>query len=240
MDRKQEILRAIVKHFVETAEPVGSKTILVSYRFNVSPATIRNDMANLEKEGLIYQPYTSAGRIPTDEGYRLYVDEIADYKSAKKKALLKLNVLREQYQTEKVKEQVYDAVNLLARATDNVSFATTPDNERTFYLGLSNALRQPEFATNNINASQVIEVLERDDYFRRLLGKLDTNDTVKTYIGKENILEQIQSCSLMITTYEKDGFKGYIGILGPTRMNYPFNKALLEEVKSLFEKNNNL
>jgi heat-inducible transcriptional repressor len=240
MDRKQEILRAIVKHFVETAEPVGSKTILVSYRFNVSPATIRNDMANLEKDGLIYQPYTSAGRIPTDEGYRLYVDEIADYKTAKKKALLKLNVLREQYQTEKVKEQVYDAVNLLARATDGVSFATTPDNERTFYLGLANALKQPEFATNNINASQVIEVLERDDYFRRLLEKLDTNDTVKTFIGKENILEQIQSCSLMITTYEKDGFKGYIGILGPTRMNYPFNKALLEEVKSLFEKNNNL
>lgn len=240
MDRKQEILRAIVKHFVETAEPVGSKTILVSYRFNVSPATIRNDMANLEKEGLIYQPYTSAGRIPTDEGYRLYVDEIADYKAEKKKALIKLNVLREQYQNEKVKEQVYDAVNLLARATDGVSFATTPDNERTFYLGLSNALRQPEFASDNINASQVIEVLERDDYFRRLLEELKTDDTVKTYIGKENILEQIQSCSLMVTDYEKDGFKGYIGILGPTRMNYPFNRALLEEVKSLFEKNNNL
>lgn len=240
MDRKQEILRAIVKHFVETAEPVGSKTILVSYRFNVSPATIRNDMANLEKEGLIYQPYTSAGRIPTDEGYRLYVDEIADYKAEKKKALIKLNVLREQYQNEKVKEQVYDAVNLLARATDGVSFATTPDNERTFYLGLSNALRQPEFASGNINASQVIEVLERDDYFRRLLEELKTDDTVKTYIGKENILEQIQSCSLMVTDYEKDGFKGYIGILGPTRMNYPFNRALLEEVKSLFEKNNNL
>lgn len=238
MDRKQEILRAIVKHFIETAEPVGSKTILVSYRFNVSPATIRNDMANLEKEGLIYQPYTSAGRIPTDEGYRLYVDEIADYKAAKKKALLKLNVLREQYQTEKVKEQVYDAVNLLARATENVSFATTPDNERTFYLGLSNALRQPEFADNNINASQVIEVLERDDYFRRLLEKLDTDNSVKTYIGKENILEQIQSCSLMVTEYEKDGFKGHMGILGPTRMNYPFNKAILEEVKALFEKNN--
>lgn len=240
MDRKQEILRAIVKHFIETAEPVGSKTILVSYRFNVSPATIRNDMANLEKDGLIYQPYTSAGRIPTDEGYRLYVDEIADYKTEKKKALLKLNVLREQYQTEKVKEQVYDAVNLLARASENVSFATTPDNDRTFYLGLSNALRQPEFADNNINASQVIEVLERDDYFRRLLEKLDIDQSVKTYIGKENILEQIQSCSLMVTTYEKDGFQGYMGILGPTRMNYPFNRAILEEVKILFEKNNNL
>lgn len=238
MDRKSEILRAIVKHFVQTAEPVGSKTILVSYRFQVSPATIRNDMASLEKEGLIYQPYTSAGRVPTDEGYRLYVDKIADYKTAKKQALLKLNIIREQYHTVKVKEQIYDAVSLLARATENVSFATTPDNERTFYLGLANALKQPEFATNNINASQVIEVLERDDYFRRLLEKLEIDDSVKTFIGKENILEQIQSCSLMVTKYEKEGHQGYIGILGPTRMNYPFNKAILEEIKSLFVSKN--
>jgi heat-inducible transcriptional repressor len=236
MDRKQEILSAIVKHFIQTAEPVGSQTILVSYRFNVSPATIRNDMASLEKEGLIYQPHTSAGRIPTDEGYRLYVDEIADYKEAKKKALLKLNLIREQYQVQKVKEQIYDAVNLIARATENVSFATTPDNDRTFYLGIANALRQPEFASQSINASQVIEVLERDDYFRRLLEKLKTDDSIKTFIGKENILEQIQSCSLMVTTYEKDGFKGFMGILGPTRMNYPFNKAVLEEVKILLNK----
>ncbi len=236
MDRKQKILSAIVKHFIQTAEPVGSKTILVSYRFNVSPATIRNDMANLEKEGLIYQPHTSAGRIPTDEGYRLYVDEIADYKEAKKKALLKLNMIREEYQVQKVKEQIYDVVNLIARASENVSFATTPDNDRTFYLGIANALRQPEFASQSINASQVIEVLERDDYFRRLLEELETDDSIKTFIGKENILEQIQSCSLMVTTYEKDGFKGYMGILGPTRMNYPFNKAVLEEVKTLFKK----
>ncbi len=236
MDRKQKILKAIVKHFVQTAEPVGSKTILVSYRFDVSPATIRNDMANLEKEGLIYQPYTSAGRIPTDEGYRLYVDEIADYKEAKKNALSKLKIIRKQYHVEKIKEQIYDAVNLISRATENVSFATTPDNERTFYLGIANALKQPEFISQSINASQVIEVLERDDYFRRLLEKLDTDDSVKSFIGKENILEQIHSCTLMVTTYEKDGFKGYMGILGPTRMNYPFNRAVLEEVKSLLNK----
>jgi heat-inducible transcriptional repressor len=61
IDRRLEVLRAIVQHFVETAEPVGSNTILVSYKFQVSPATIRNDMASLEKEGLIYQPHTSSG-----------------------------------------------------------------------------------------------------------------------------------------------------------------------------------
>lgn len=239
-DRKQEILRAIVKHFIKTAEPVGSKTILVSYRFHVSPATIRNDMASLEKEGLIYQPYTSAGRVPTDSGYRLYVDEIADYKTAKKKALARIEDVRKQYKAEQIREHIYDAVSILSRATENVSFATLPDNERTFYLGLSNVLKQPEFATDNIRASQVVEVLENNDNFRRTLEELETDDTVKTFIGKENILEQIQSCSLIVTSYKKDGFKGYMGILGPTRMNYPFNKAILEEIKRLFEKKKNI
>ncbi|MFC1655612.1 DeoR family transcriptional regulator [Patescibacteria group bacterium] len=235
MDRKQQILKAIVKHFVQTAEPVGSKTILVSYHFSVSPATIRNDMASLEKEGLIYQPYTSAGRVPTDQGYRLYVDEIADYKEAKKKAIQKIKNVQEQYQAEKIREHIYDAVSILSRATENVSFATLPDNKRTFYLGLSNALKQPEFALNNIQASQVVEVLENDDNFRRLLEDLDIDDSIKIYIGKENILEQIQSCSVVVTKYEKDGFQGYMGIIGPTRMNYPFNKAILEEIKRLFQ-----
>lgn len=235
MDRKQEILRAIVKHFVQTAEPVGSKTILVSYKFQVSPATIRNDMALLEKEGLIYQPHTSAGRIPTDEGYRLYVDEIADYKKAKKHALSVIKKIRKQYKADQIREHIYDAVSLLAQTTENVSFATLPDNKRTFYIGLSNVLKQPEFQTNSIQASQVVEVLENNDNFRTLLDSLDINESARIFIGKENIIEEIQSCTLIVTKYERDGFTGYLGILGPTRMAYPFNKALVEEIKTLFE-----
>lgn len=76
-DRKASILRAIVSHYVRTGEPVGSKTLVESYRLNVSPATVRNDMSALEEAGLIYQPHTSAGRVPTDVGYRYFVDEWA-------------------------------------------------------------------------------------------------------------------------------------------------------------------
>lgn len=228
-------MRAIVKHFIQTAEPVGSKTILVSYRFSVSPATIRNDMASLERDGYIYQPYTSAGRVPTDSGYRLYVDEIADYKGVKKKALAKLNKVREQYKFEKIREHVYDAVSLLARASENVSFATLPDNNRTFYLGIANVLKQPEFASDNMRASQVLEVLENNDNFRTLLDTLKIDGNVKVFIGEENIIEQIKSCSLMVTEYQKDDYRGYIGILGPTRMNYPFNRVIIQEVKNLLE-----
>ncbi len=76
-DRKLAVLRAIVQDYVSTEEPVGSKSLVDRHNLGVSPATIRNDMAALEEEGYIAQPHTSAGRIPTDKGYRLYVDRLA-------------------------------------------------------------------------------------------------------------------------------------------------------------------
>lgn len=76
-ERRLAVLRAIVEDFVQTSEPVGSKTLVERHQLGVSPATIRNDMALLEEEGLIVQPHTSAGRVPTDKGYRLFVDRLA-------------------------------------------------------------------------------------------------------------------------------------------------------------------
>src|SRR5689334_21720949 len=77
-ERKAEILRAIVEEYVETAQPVGSQTVARSRHLGVSSATVRNDMTVLEREGYIVQPHTSAGRIPTDRGYRYFVDHFAD------------------------------------------------------------------------------------------------------------------------------------------------------------------
>jgi heat-inducible transcriptional repressor len=79
-DRKLEVLRAIVEDYVSTQEPVGSKALVERHNLGVSPATIRNDMASLEDEGYIAQPHTSAGRIPTDKGYRLFVDRLSSVK----------------------------------------------------------------------------------------------------------------------------------------------------------------
>ncbi len=79
-DRKLDVLRAIVEDYVSTQEPVGSKALVERHNLGVSPATIRNDMAALEDEGYIAQPHTSAGRIPTDKGYRLFVDRLSSVK----------------------------------------------------------------------------------------------------------------------------------------------------------------
>jgi heat-inducible transcriptional repressor len=89
-DRKLEVLRAIVEDYVATQEPVGSKALAERHQLGVSPATIRNDMALLEEEGYIAQPHTSAGRVPTDKGYRLFVDRLSTIKplsSAERRAI---------------------------------------------------------------------------------------------------------------------------------------------------------
>jgi heat-inducible transcriptional repressor len=75
-DRQQQVLWATVRHYIATAEPVGSKALVEEYNLSVSPATIRNAMGVLEKAGLLYQPHTSAGRVPSDSGYRIYVDQL--------------------------------------------------------------------------------------------------------------------------------------------------------------------
>jgi len=232
-NRKISILKAIVQRFIETAEPVGSNIIILHYHLNVSPATVRNDMAELEHEGYIFQPHTSAGRVPTRLGYRKYIEDIADYESARKKAVKALVQIQKEYNLQKTRERVYDAVNLLSRATGNASFATVPDNRRTFYLGMSNILRQPEFINDPIRASQVLEVFENNDNFVNTLHSLDIDDSVKVFIGEENIIPQIQSYSIIVTRYNIESYKGFIGILGPTRMDYPYNIVLLEEIKKM-------
>src|SRR6202050_5137159 len=79
-ERKLAVLRAIVEDYVSTTEPVGSKSLVDRHNLDVSPATIRNDMAVLEEQGYIAQPHTSAGRVPTDKGYRLFVDRLTGVK----------------------------------------------------------------------------------------------------------------------------------------------------------------
>ncbi len=238
MDRRNEILKAIINHFIETAEPVGSQTIVVSYHFGVSPATVRNDMMLLEDEGYLSQPHTSAGRLPTERGYRLYVDNLLDHEAAKREAEKELAKILRSYEVKKARERVYDAVWLLAQATDHVSFATLPDNRHTFYLGIANVLKQPEFMRDPFSASQIMEVLENNDRFVDTLRSLPLDENeVKIFIGRENLLKQIQSCSLVVGRYAYQGFHGFLGLLGPTRMKYAYNRAMVEKVKDIVEQN---
>jgi heat-inducible transcriptional repressor len=128
-DRKLEVLRAIIEDFISTNEPVGSKTLAERHNLGVSPATIRNDMASLEDEGLIAQPHTSAGRVPTDAGYRLFVDRLTELKplsSAERRAIQ--TFLDEAVDLDDV---LHRAVRTLAQLTRNVAVVQYPSLSRS-------------------------------------------------------------------------------------------------------------
>jgi heat-inducible transcriptional repressor len=128
-DRKLAVLRAIVHDYVSTMEPVGSKALVDRHRLDVSPATIRNDMAVLEAEGYITQPHTSAGRIPTDKGYRLFVDRLAGIKplsAAERRAIE--TFLAGAYDLDDV---VIRTVRLLAQLTRQVALVQYPSLTRS-------------------------------------------------------------------------------------------------------------
>ncbi len=123
-DRRLAVLRAIVEDYVATQEPVGSKTLVERHRLGVSPATVRNDMAALEDEGLIAQPHTSAGRIPTDKGYRFFVDRLTTMKAmsaAEKRAIS--GFLEGAHDLDDV---VQRSVRLLAQLTQQVAIVQYP------------------------------------------------------------------------------------------------------------------
>jgi heat-inducible transcriptional repressor len=128
-ERKLAVLRAIVQDFIATREPVGSRSLVDRHHLDVSPATIRNDMAALEEEGLIEQPHTSAGRIPTDAGYRRFVDQLDSVKAlsaAEKRAI-------ESFLTDAVDldDVLHRAVRALAQLTHNVAVVQYPSLSRS-------------------------------------------------------------------------------------------------------------
>lgn len=232
-ERQHKLLLAIIDNFIKTAVPVGSRTIVREYKLKVSPATIRNEMAKLEEHGMIVQPYTSAGRVPTAKGYRFFVETLQTSEVEQKLARTAFFQKLEQYQSQLDRQKAYRAVDVLSRVVDNIAFATLPDNDQTIFLGLSNVLKQPEFLANPQAASRVVEVLEHN--FLSLLNSLEVDDEVRVYIGEENLIEQFQSCGMLITSYQLGDRRGFLGILGPMRMRYSYNKAALEQAKAFLE-----
>ena len=140
-ERKLEVLRAIVEDFIATNEPVGSKAIVDRHNLGVSPATIRNDMAALEDEGLIHQPHTSAGRVPTDAGYRLFVDRLTSLKplsAAERRAIEKF--LDTAVDLDGV---LQNAVRALAQLTRNVAVVQYPSLSRSRVRHMETVLLSP-------------------------------------------------------------------------------------------------
>lgn len=227
-ERTLLILQALIQDFVETANPVASQKLLETHDFNVSSATVRNEFALLEEVGLITSPYVSSGKVPTAKGYRTYVDQMQADEDEEKIVTSLFEKRLSEYKLAKSKESLFDALRIISQLSGNVAFASL-ENDRTMYLGLSNVLRCPEFMAEPEKAAQIVEVLEGRERFQNFIQDITfKKKEVKIFIGEENIFDEISSCAMLITQIDSPNIHGTIGILGPMRMKYSYNKALLK------------
>lgn len=220
-ERKEQILDAIIDDYIRTAEPVGSKLIAERYHLSVSPATIRSEMACLEELGYLRQPHTSAGRVPTDKGYRHYVDRkvcfFAPSSQEEQAFFLRLREIREK----EIEGLLHEISLLLANFTDNISLVLSLPVKRRIYLwGLTKILHQPEFG-NVHKVEFLFELLECEEKVADLLMQGIGEKRVRVLIGTENELNELKDLSLILASYGLAGRPwGSVGILGPTRMDY--------------------
>lgn len=227
--RKQKILAAVVKEYSETANPVGSKELAEKYNFKESSATIRNEMADLEKAGFIFQPHKSAGRVPTDKGYRYFVNELMRRfeLSEKERRMLKHELVKLQAQHEQLGRSIS---NLLSQVSGQAAFALLPNQASS--TGLSQIIGEPEFADSK-QMKQVAELLEHiDEHANKLIKKNEV--TAEAFIGSETKFPIPKNLSLIVSNVEmKDGKKGVIGIIGPKRMAYAKNLSIINYLAKL-------
>jgi heat-inducible transcriptional repressor len=221
-ERQKQLLSAIVEQYAEVASPVGSS--LLAKAFGVSSATVRAEMAELEREGFISQPHTSAGRVPTDKGYRFYVNKLVNEPTpAALPEGRAEKALSARVQHGGLPERtIRNAVDTLVELTHNLGIATI--GQQLYMSGLSNLFGQPEF----IQAGQVQQVARLLDNLEPWLREAAPNEPLSVYIGRENPIGRSAGCSLIVSRFRSPfSDRSYIGVLGPTRQNYRDTMALV-------------
>lgn len=217
-DRQKELLRAVVEIYVRTGEPVGSENIEREFNLGVSPATIRNEMVKLTQEGFLKQPHTSAGRIPTSMGYRVYISELMKEKSLPVAAevSLKTNLWQQRY---KENQLLREAIKALAQRCQMLSLAVNGDNE-VMYAGAANILDFPEFEDIDVTRF-VLSLFDENPMLAQIIGKAVGSDPLHILFGEELGYRYLEATGFVFSKYEdREGRFGIIGVIGPARMNF--------------------
>jgi len=230
-ERQQAILAAIIEQYAEVAAPVGSITL--AKLFNVSSATIRSEMMRLEQMGFIAQPHTSAGRIPTDKGYRFYVNALTEAQSNQPLQLdrgTKAIEARVSTHGDRADRAIRSAVDSLVELTHNLGLATIGD--QLYLSGIGNLFSQPEFMQGD-HTQAVARLL---DNLEPWLREAAPNEPLNVYIGSENPIGKSSGASLIISRFRSPySDHSYIGVLGPTRQSYGKVMRLVRHAGAMLE-----
>lgn len=230
-ERQRLILAAIIEQHAEIAAPVGS--VMLAKLFGVSSATIRSEMVKLEEMGYIVQPHTSAGRIPTDAGYRFYVNSLHETKSDQAQISdrsARAIEARVSTHSDRADRAIRSAVDSLVELTQNLGIATIGDE--LYLSGIGNLFSQPEFMHGE-HAQQVARLL---DNLEPWLREAAPNEPLNVYIGSENPIGKASGATLIISRFRSPySDNSYIGVIGPTRQSYAKVMRLVRHAGAMLE-----
>lgn len=236
--RRESILQLIIEDYIETAQPVGSKQLIDRHKLDVSSATIRHEMAELEQEGYLHQPHISAGRVPTERAYLYYLQHVVEPKKERietedfmsSRSETGSQILPEiqswTLQDDEIILKMY-AKRLAELSGETVVVAT--ESHARYYIGVSNLFQKPDFEDLELLRSLSTFFDQFDEVMARIYE--DVEDEPVVYIGSSNPFGDAMSTILI--HYELRRLQGLLGLVGPLRMNYGRNVALLERAREL-------
>lgn len=225
--RQNLILKHLIEEYVLTAEPVSSSLLCEKFDFEVSPATIRIELGRISDEGYLFQPHTSAGRVPTDKGYRFFVDRL----NGNRVNGAELDRIKDFLQKD-IWQKVPELSRFVAEATSLFALSGVPAQRFFFGTGWSQVLEEPEFKQREVPISFARLVREMEKDIRTWQGERD----VEVFIGKENPFGSFQEFSVVIARCAFKEGKGVVVVAGPKRMAYSKNVGLLRRIKNWVEK----
>lgn len=217
-ERQRALLRLVIDKYIETAQPVGSEAIERESKLGVSPATIRNEMAALEKAGFLQKPHSSAGRFPTSMGLKFYVDQLMNEKalSIKDEIILKERLWQQRFQLDQLLRQ---AIRSVAERTGVLAVATT-DRGDVYYCGMANILNKPEFFDIDLTQT-VLGLLDEADRLHGVFTKGSGAGPIHVLLGEDLEIRYCDPVGIVYTDYWLgEGRSGTLGVLGPARLSY--------------------
>jgi len=233
--RKDRILAIVIGRYIKTVSPVGSQYITEEHNLDVSPATVRNILADLEEEGYLSHPHTSAGRMPTQQGYRYYVDHLMDEIQLleEEKKRISQEYKRHMQKLEDLMEKTSQVISDLTHYTSIVSLEDE-DGRKVICKGTSYVVGYPD-STDIVKIQAILRIIEEKERLMELINRT-LEKKIEIYIGHEMALKDMEGCSLAISHFEKDGMKGRIAVLGPTRMQYDRVVSTLEYISQILSR----
>jgi heat-inducible transcriptional repressor len=220
--RKKAVLRAVVREHLRTAEPVGSESICQRYDLDCSSATVRNDLASLVEEGLLIQPHTSAGRVPTETGYRTYVEEFVHEASLAERQRRAIVAAMAQFDAQRERAAKSFARMVAEMTGETVVLRLNPDE--TLFSGLANLAIKPEARLGPLVIELTHALDEIEATMQEVRRRIDQD--VAVLIGHENPFGP--DLSGVFTRLAVPGVgETTIGVVGPKRMDYDHNVSLL-------------